>query len=44
MARDPNNADRFTRESFTFRRMKPWQVWALLLVAIFVLIGLFLWL
>lgn len=41
MANNPNNADRYTRESFTFRRMKPWQIWALGVVLVLLLLGLF---
>jgi hypothetical protein len=27
-------ADKYTRESFTFRRMKKWQIWALIAVLV----------
>ncbi len=33
-----SNDDKFARESFTFRRMTRWQVWAMAIVAIAVLI------
>lgn len=36
----PPPGDRYARESFTFRRMKPWQIWSMGTVAVLVLIGL----
>jgi hypothetical protein len=39
MARNQDD-DRFARESFTFRRMRPWQIWALTLVVVLLAIGL----
>lgn len=44
MANNPNDGDRFARESFTFRRMKRWQLWGLVIVIVLVvMIGLFFW-
>ena len=38
---DPNTDPKFVRESLTFRRMKPWQIGALIAVAaLAVIIGL----
>lgn len=37
MARDPEDTDRFARQSFTFRRMRSWHIWSLL-VALVVLV------
>ncbi|MCR4264705.1 hypothetical protein [Nitratireductor sp. ZSWI3] len=36
--KDENDKSGFTRESFTFRRMKAWQIWALLAVAILLIV------
>lgn len=43
MANNPNDGDRFARESFTFRRMKRWQIWGLLIVIGLLVIGLIFW-
>lgn len=43
MADNPNRGDRFARESFTFRRMRPWQLWSLLIVIGLLVIGLIIW-
>ena len=37
--RDASNGERAERESFTFRRMRPWQVWAIAAAALVVLIA-----
>jgi hypothetical protein len=43
MVNDRNDRDRFARESFTFRRMRSWQLWSLLIVIALLVIGLFFW-
>jgi hypothetical protein len=43
MADNPNDADNFTRRSFTFRRMKSWQIWSLAIFVVLLLIAYFLW-
>jgi hypothetical protein len=30
--------DKYARESFTFRRMKPWQTWGITIAAIVILL------
>lgn len=35
--------DKFARESFTLRRMQPWQVWAMVAALVLVLIAVSLW-
>ena len=35
-----NRDDKFARESFTFRRMMPWQVWSISIASAAVVIGL----
>jgi hypothetical protein len=36
--------DKFARESFTFRRMKPWQIWSMsAIVLVLVVVALLLW-
>lgn len=30
----PTEGDRYARESFTWRRMQPWRIWALLISAV----------
>lgn len=32
----PPRDDSYARGSFTFRRMRPWQIWALVLVVILI--------
>lgn len=37
----PTEGDRFARESFTWRTMKPWQIWCAAIGAVaFVVVGL----
>lgn len=33
------NDDKYARESFTFRRMKGWQLWSITVVAVAVLVA-----
>jgi hypothetical protein len=36
--------DKYARESFTFRRMKPWQIWSMsAIVLVLVVVALLLW-
>lgn len=36
----PSGGDSYARESFTWRRMRPWQIWTLAIVAVvFVVAG-----
>jgi hypothetical protein len=36
--------DKFARESFTLRRMKPWQIWSMsAIVVVLVVVALLLW-
>jgi hypothetical protein len=35
----PPPDDRYARESFTFRRMKPWQIWTMSTVVAVLVIG-----
>lgn len=30
----PSGGDSYARESFTWRRMRPWQIWTLAIVAV----------
>lgn len=40
----PPPDDRFARESFSWRRMKPWQIWTMVAVIVILLILLiFVW-
>lgn len=32
----PRGGDSYARESFTWRRMRPWQIWTLAIVAVVV--------
>lgn len=34
MATPQRNEDRYAQESFTWRRMKPWQIWTLAIAAV----------
>ncbi|EHK57141.1 hypothetical protein [Allomesorhizobium alhagi] len=43
MANNRDDPDRFARESFTFRRMRSWQLWSLLIVIALLVIGLLFW-
>jgi hypothetical protein len=43
MANKPNPDDRFSRDSFTFRRMEGWQMWSLLAICALAAIGLVFW-
>ncbi len=37
---DTNQSDdRFARESFTFRRMRPWQIWTMSIVVLVLLVA-----
>jgi hypothetical protein len=39
----PAGGDRYARESFTWRRMQPWQIWTAAIGAgVFVIVGLIL--
>lgn len=38
MMNDKRQDDRFARESFTFRRMRPWQIWTLLAALVILII------
>jgi hypothetical protein len=33
------NDDKYARESFTFRRMKGWQLWSITVVSVAVVVG-----
>lgn len=37
----PSGDDSYARESFTWRRMRPWQIWTLLIVVVAVAGGLY---
>lgn len=39
MQTEKHTADKYTEESFTFRRMKPWQI-GILLIVVAALVGL----
>jgi hypothetical protein len=39
----PARDDEYARESFTFRRMRPWQIWTLTAAVVVILIGIFAW-
>lgn len=41
MKREPASStdDRYARESFTFRRMRPWQIWTAAIAAVAVLVA-----
>lgn len=40
----PPPDDRYARDSFTWRRMKPWQIWTMTaIVVVLILLALFAW-
>ena len=39
MQSNDTNADRYTQQSFTWRRMKPWQIWALAISAVVIVVA-----
>jgi hypothetical protein len=39
----PHQDDRFARESFSFRRMKQWQLWGVSLFAVVVVVLALIW-
>jgi hypothetical protein len=43
MQTDKHTADGYTEKSFTFRRMKPWQIGVLLIVAAALVVLAFMW-
>ena len=43
MQSDKQTADGYTEKSFTFRRMKPWQIGALAIVVAVLVVLAFMW-
>ena len=37
----PRGDDSYARESFTWRRMRPWQIWTLAIVVVVVAVAVF---
>lgn len=35
----PTGGDSYARESFTWRRMRPWHIWTLVIVAVAVVVA-----
>lgn len=39
----PQSDDRYARDSFTFRQMKPWQLWLISLAAVLIILAMLVW-